>query len=215
MSSSNAQPKEEDPSIEECATGEGLVGVLAQSHLIDPVPDDIVLTFDDVGIEPRSLVGKKLQSYWYFDWTLAHIVLKMTDGVQVVLAYKLKHDPFWDGNGEPELQLSDALETALQDFYHKDEFNTGSGSAKSLNIVAAVAGQKTSHGWGFWDGDIGSPDTQKHRVLGLRFEGKKEIGWISSGQNIWDSDIDCPHEITWADVVIAESAGRGPKVAPY
>ena len=218
MSSSAARDREEEPSIEEVAIRPGISGVLAQSMLMEPVPEDISVTSDNVGIEPRSLVGKRVQSGFWFDLTLAHFILKMTDGTEVVLTYRVKHDPFWDEDkDEPELQLGEALESALKAITIRGADNLGSNTSKFLTIVAATAGEKTSRGWSPWlgDGDMGRPNTQKHRVLGLRFKGMDEMGWITSKRDVWDNDIECPHEITWADVILADSVGRSPKLSPY
>ena len=76
---------------------------------------------------------------------------------------------------------------------------------------------KRSDGWDprAGRGDMGMPDEQQHRILGLRLEGPDKMGWVMSQKEVWDTDYECRHEITWADVIIAETVGRSPKEDLY
>jgi len=42
----------------------------------------------------------------------------------------------------------------------------------------------------------------------------EEMGWVESKRDVWDTDCECPHEITWADVVVTEEVGRAPREDP-
>jgi hypothetical protein len=180
-----------------------------QTLLVTSVPSHTktLSSIDHDGLDPQNLVGKKVVGWSYYDFTLAHVVLSLNDNTQLVLTHT--DAPSWDeDNGdEPELRLDDALKEALE----------SASDARPVMIEAAVIDRKISPGWNPWarTSDMGKPDEQEHQVVRLRLETMDDMGLVTSVKEVWDTDYDCPHEITWTDVIISETAGRSPRHPPY
>lgn len=143
--------------------------ILHQALLITNVPPNtkILSSFDHLELDPQSIVGKKNVGWSYNDFTLAHVVLKLSDSTQLVLTHEDASSWDEDNGDEPELKLGHALKKALE----------SASDARPVAVEAAVFGRKTTPGWDRWagTGNMGKPDEQKHRVLGLKLEAMEEM----------------------------------------
>lgn len=137
--------------------------------------------FDNVGIDPQILVGKKIVACTHHGYSA--LVLKLSDKTGVVL----RHRGFFCCEKEfyahPFLELDASLDHALHPLTTGNDERvlqptTGASIRRSglqIKIEEAIVGQRPS---------IDPSVTTFHRVIGLKLQGMDRVGWVEvqSGQ---------------------------------
>lgn len=157
-----------------------------------------IVPFDGRGRDPSTLVGHKVQWYCKPKQPPRLVLMCASEVVQFHkgFVFKYRWDPNYDGLRH-QIRMDDNLLQALHTLPGKPD--------KSLTIVEAVVGQRYSKVTQA-NTDAGYRTLRhSHRVIGIRLERMKELGYISARS---DSDVEHQHKCFY-DVIL------GVTFAPY
>lgn len=137
--------------------------------------------FDNVGIDPQILVGKKIIACTYIGYSA--LILKFSDKARVVLRHREFFSCEKEFYAQPFLELDASLDHALQPLTTGEDEralqpSTDAGICKSglqIKIEEAIVGQRPS---------VDPRVTTFHRVIGFKLQGMDRVGWVEvqSGQ---------------------------------
>lgn len=137
--------------------------------------------FDNVGIDPQILVGKKIIACTH-DGNSA-LILKFSDRTGVVLRHRGMFSCEEKYYAQPFLELDASLGYALQPLTTRNDEralqpSTNAGMYRSglqIKIEEAIVGQRPS---------VDPSVTSFHRVIGFKLQGMDRVGWmeVQSGQ---------------------------------
>lgn len=137
--------------------------------------------FDNVGIDPQILVGKKIIACTHHRYSA--LTLKFSDKTRVVLRHRGLFGCEKEFYAQPFLKLDASLDHALQPLTTDNneralQPSTDAGICKSglqLKIEEAIVGQRPS---------VDPRVKTSHRVVGFKLQGMDRVGWVEvqSGQ---------------------------------
>lgn len=137
--------------------------------------------FDNVGIDPQILVGKKIIACTRDGYSA--LTLKFSDKTWVVLRHRGLFSCEEEFHAQPFLELDASLDYALQPLTTRNDERAlqpskDAGMYRSglqIKIKEAIVGQRPS---------VDSTVTSFHRVIGFKLQGMDRVGWmeVQSGQ---------------------------------
>lgn len=137
--------------------------------------------FDNVGIDPQILVGKKIIACTHNGYSA--LVLKFSDKTGVVLRHRGIFSCEKEFYAQPFLELDASLDYALQPLTTGNDErvlqpSTDAGIHRSglqIKIEEALVGQRPS---------VDPSVNTFHRVIGFKLQGMDRVGWmeVQSGQ---------------------------------
>lgn len=137
--------------------------------------------FDNVGIDPQILVGKKIIACTRDGYSA--LTLKFSDRTGVVLRHRGMFSCEEEFHAQPFLELDASLDYALQPLTTRDDEralqpSTDAGMYRSelqIKIEEAIVGQRPS---------VDPSVTSFHRVIGFKLQGMDRVGWmeVQTGQ---------------------------------
>ncbi|MCJ1348210.1 hypothetical protein MMC31_006441 [Peltigera leucophlebia] len=135
--------------------------------------------FDNVGIDPQILVGKKIIACT----RNSALILKFSDKTRAVLRHKGFFSCEKEFYAQPFLELDASLQRALQPLTTGNDESllqpsTDAGIQKigfQIKIEEAIVGQRPS---------VDPSVKTSHRVIGFKLQGMDRVGWVEvqSGQ---------------------------------
>lgn len=154
----------------------------SRSPRLSPSTEVRVLSqFDNVGIDPQILVGKKIIACTHDGYSA--LIFKFSDKTGIVLRHRGIFSCEKEFHAQPFLELDASLDHALQPLTTSNDERALQPSTDAkinrgrlqIKIEEAIVGQRPS---------VDPSVTSLHRVIGLKLQGMDSVGWIEvqSGQ---------------------------------